>query len=139
MVAIFLSVHVLFFLVLFFEDINGPSFNGTCPSNMVVVAGSGEETAVARWQTPTVHDEAGHVVNVTSTLESGSVLGEGVHSVIIHAFDDSGNRMSCFFVIEVRGERSSKSMNPLMFDIAPKLCIHDSYMRLFCVIISHFK
>ncbi|XP_071838885.1 uncharacterized protein [Apostichopus japonicus] len=84
------------------KDVNGPQFNGTCPHDMVLVASTGEITAVANWESPTVHDREGHVLNISSTPEAGTALGEGMHFVVIQAFDDSGNRGSCFFTIEVK-------------------------------------
>ncbi|PIK59538.1 putative low-density lipoprotein receptor-related protein 2 [Apostichopus japonicus] len=84
------------------KDVNGPQFNGTCPHDMVLVASTGEITAVANWESPTVHDREGHVLNISATPEAGTALGEGMHFVVIQAFDDSGNRGSCFFTIEVK-------------------------------------
>ncbi|KAJ8030547.1 Low-density lipoprotein receptor-related protein 4 [Holothuria leucospilota] len=87
------------------QDVNGPQFNGTCPQDMTVLAEPGDSDAVVTWATPRVTDNEGQVLNITSSIQSGSRLPEGKHFIVIHAFDVSGNKGSCFFTVEVKVTR----------------------------------
>ena len=91
----------LFFSLL---DVSAPHFNNTCPEKKTVIAARGEQDAVVEWTLDAADNHQDGVVNVTSSIESGTRLPEGNHTVIVRAWDSTGNMGSCEFVVTVKGK-----------------------------------
>ena len=77
--------------------------NITSVGDMEVGTNTGKHTAVVEWQTPTITDNSGDIVNITCSPESGTEFTIGQTDVTCEAVDISGNRAACSFNVSVTG------------------------------------
>ncbi|XP_066030110.1 low-density lipoprotein receptor-related protein 6 isoform X2 [Pocillopora verrucosa] len=83
------------------NDTTPPSFNNTCPENMVVYTPECSSSAFVGWNEPTADDNSGHVIVNHPSIRPLSQLSIGVYFIIYSASDADGNRANCTFVVKV--------------------------------------
>ncbi|MEO6189499.1 MAG: HYR domain-containing protein [Saprospiraceae bacterium] len=82
------------------KDIMPPVFT-SCPSNITVYTNTIDCKAAVQWNTPTVTDNCGSTINLTSNFPSGSLFPVGVVTIIYNASDICGNTIQHSFTITV--------------------------------------
>lgn len=83
------------------RDNTPPSFNNTCPDNMVVYTPGCSSTALVNWSEPTATDNSGHLTIDHPLIRPPINLIIGLHNILYSAFDSSGNRVNCTFVVQI--------------------------------------
>jgi gliding motility-associated-like protein len=81
------------------EDNSNPVILG-CPANITVIAGASCQATV-NWAAPTVSDNCGGTLSLTSTKNPGTVFGMGTTPVTYTATDAAGNTATCTFNVLV--------------------------------------
>ena len=89
-----------------FTDNTPPSFNGTCPSNMVFHATECSSRALLTWIEPIATDNSGHLCISYPGIRPPVNLSIGLHDVMYTAIDSSGNRANCTFIVQVLASKS---------------------------------
>ena len=89
-----------------FTDETPPSFNDTCPSNMVFYAMECSSRALLAWIEPIAIDNSGHVSISFPGIRPPVNLSIGLYDVMYSAIDRSGNRANCTFIIQVIASKS---------------------------------
>ena len=104
-------MHCSFYLVfrkvepfLSFPDNTPPSFNDTCPSNMVFYASECSSRALVTWIEPKATDNSGHVSISYPATRPPVNLSIGLYNVLYSAIDSSGNQANCTFIAQVASE-----------------------------------
>jgi len=88
-----------------FADILPPTFGATCPSSsLVVYAEHGLFSAQVNWTEPAATDNSGILPAVTSNHQPLQRLSQGIHVITYTAVDQSGNKATCNFTIDVIGK-----------------------------------
>ena len=88
-----------------FPDILPPTFGGTCPSSpLIVYAERGLFSAEVNWTKPAASDNSGILSAVTSNHQPFQRFSPGTHMITYTAVDQSGNKASCSFTIDVIGK-----------------------------------
>jgi len=83
-------------------DILPPTFGATCPSrSLVVYAERGLFSAEVNWTEPAATDNSGILPAVTSNHQPLQRLSQGTHVITYTAVDQSGNKATCNFTIDV--------------------------------------
>lgn len=85
-------------------DIQAPSFNETCPSNLSVLADEGQTSATVSWGPVIATDNDRALVTVTPNITSPYAFSEGGHTLAYKATDPSGNKRFCHFRVTVVGK-----------------------------------
>lgn len=85
-------------------DIQAPSFNETCPSNLSVLADEGQTSATVSWGLVIATDNDRALVTVTPNVTSPYAFSEGGHTLAYKATDPSGNKRFCHFRVTVVGK-----------------------------------
>ncbi|SFT63392.1 gliding motility-associated C-terminal domain-containing protein [Lishizhenia tianjinensis] len=83
------------------QDVEAPTFVG-CPSDITVNTNYNLCTAIVGWTPPTVSDNCGGNVVVTSTHVPGSAFNLGTTQVVYYVQDANGNQDSCSFNVTVQ-------------------------------------
>lgn len=88
-----------------FLDIHPPTFGASCPTGpLVAYAERGIFSALVNWTEPVAIDTSGIVPLVTSNYRTPQRFSQGSHLITYTAVDQSGNRATCSFTIEVLGK-----------------------------------
>ena len=88
-----------------FLDIHPPTFGASCPTGpLVAYAERGIFSALVNWTEPVAIDTSGIVPLVTSNYQTPQRFSQGSHLITYTALDQSGNRATCSFTIEVLGK-----------------------------------
>jgi len=88
-----------------FPDILPPTFGATCPSSrFVVYAERGLFSAEVNWTEPAATDNSGILPAVTSNHQPLQRFSQGTHVITYTAVDQSGNKVTCNFTIDVIGK-----------------------------------
>ena len=90
-----------------FADTTPPSFNNTCPENIVVYTPECSSSALVGWNEPTADDNSGHVIVNYPSIRPLAQLSIGFYFILYSASDADGNRANCTFMVQV-GSTSSK-------------------------------
>ena len=85
----------------FFSDDTPPSFNNTCPRNMVFYVPKCSSSAVVSWNEPKATDNSGHVIISYPAVQPPANLSIGLYNVHYSAADGEGNRANCSFIVQV--------------------------------------
>ena len=86
-------------------DIRPPTFRATCPSSpLVVYAERGLFSAQVNWTEPAANDNSGILPAVTSNHQPPQRFNQGTHLITYTAVDQSGNKATCSFTIDVIGK-----------------------------------
>lgn len=80
------------------NDVEPPTIS--CPSDITVVADSGECAKIVGWSVPFACDNCS-CTDVVCDPPSGSSFSVGTHQVVCTATDDSGNQSQCTFTVRV--------------------------------------
>ena len=88
-------------MLLSFADKTHPSFNITCPNNMVFYTLECSSTALLGWNEPIATDNSGHVSISYPAIRPPVNLSIGLYNVLYSATDGSGNRANCTFIVQV--------------------------------------
>ncbi|XP_068714407.1 uncharacterized protein [Montipora foliosa] len=84
------------------QDSQPPTFGGSCPgSTLVAYAERGKFTALVNWTDPVAVDNSGVAPIVTSNYHSPQRFSQGSHVINYTALDQSGNKATCFFTVNV--------------------------------------
>ncbi|XP_078342994.1 LOW QUALITY PROTEIN: sushi repeat-containing protein SRPX2-like [Oculina patagonica] len=84
------------------QDILPPTFGATCPASLLIVyAERGLFSALVNWTEPVATDNSGFQPVVTSNYQPLQRLSQGTHVITYTAVDQSGNKATCSFAIEV--------------------------------------
>ncbi|XP_015761127.1 PREDICTED: uncharacterized protein LOC107340287 [Acropora digitifera] len=86
-----------------------PSFNNSCPGNMVIYLPRCSPYAQVAWNEPTVTDNSDHVIISYPAVRPPTNLTLGLYSIHYSARDDDGNSANCSFIAQV----AKKSCPPL--------------------------
>ena len=78
-----------------------PSFNNTCPHNMVFYTAGCSPTALVKWNEPVADDNSGHISVSYPAIRPPTQLDVGLYRVIYSAKDDNGNSANCSFTVQV--------------------------------------
>ena len=92
-------------MFLSFADISPPSFNNSCPGNMVIYLPKCSPYAKVVWSEPTVTDNSDRVIISYPALRPPANLSLGVYSIHYSARDDEGNIANCSFIVQVASTR----------------------------------
>lgn len=85
-------------------DVVPPTFHNTCPkSPLLVYAERGMFSAQVNWTEPVATDNLGDAPSLTSNYKPPQRFSQGTHVVTYTALDQSGNRATCTFAVEVLG------------------------------------
>ena len=84
-----------------FADNTPPSFNNTCPNNMVFYAPECSSSGLLTWNEPLATDNSGHVSISYPAIRPPVNLSIGLYNVLYSASDNSGNRANCTFIVQV--------------------------------------
>ncbi|XP_067025508.1 uncharacterized protein [Acropora muricata] len=91
------------------KDKEPPSFNNSCPGNMVIYPRKCSPYAQVVWNEPTATDNSDHVIISYPTVRPPTNLSLGVYSIHYSARDDEGNSANCSFIVQV----AKKSCPPI--------------------------
>ncbi|CAH3155251.1 unnamed protein product [Pocillopora meandrina] len=94
-----------------FADTTPPSFNNTCPENMMVYTPECSSSAFVGWNEPAADDNSGHVIVNYPSIRPLAQLSIGVYFIIYSASDADGNRANCTFVVKV-ARKSCVTLQP---------------------------
>ena len=90
-------------------DIFPPTFGATCPSSsFVVYAERGLFSAQVNWTEPVASDNSGVKPTVISKYQPLQRFDQGTHVITYIAVDQSGNKATCSFTIDVTGSKQTK-------------------------------
>ena len=89
-----------------FTDETPPSFNDTCPSNMVFYATECSSRVLLTWIEPIATDNSGHLSVSYPVIRPPVNLSIGLYSVMYSAIDSTGNRANCTFIVQVLASKS---------------------------------
>ena len=89
------------FLNIYFADNTAPSFNNTCPENMMFHVPKCSSSALVSWAEPFATDNSGHVTIGHPAVRPPANLSIGLYYVHYSATDGKGNRANCSFVVQV--------------------------------------
>ena len=84
-----------------FADTTPPSFNNSCPENMVVYTPECSSSALVIWNEPIADDNSGHVIVTYPSIRSSAQLGIGLYYIMYSASDAEGNRANYTFMVQV--------------------------------------
>ena len=85
-------------------DIDPPSFGSTCPSSPLITYAEREKfSALVTWTEPVATDSTGVSTTVTSNHQSPTRFSQGTHVITYTAVDQSGNKATCSFTVQVLG------------------------------------
>lgn len=93
-------------------DTTPPSFNNTCPKNMMVYTPECSSIALVGWNEPTAHDNSGHVIPTFPSIRPSAQLSIGLYHIMYSASDADGNRANCTFVVQVARKSCIKLQPP---------------------------
>ena len=94
-------MHALF---LFFTDTEPPTFGVTCPVNQLIAYAERDAfSAMINWTEPVAIDNSGAKPTVTSNYQSPQRFSHGSHVIAYTAVDQSGNKATCTFTVNVLG------------------------------------
>ena len=89
-------------------DILPPTFSATCPlSPLVVYAERGLFSAEVNWIEPTATDNSGVLLTMSSNHKPLERFKQGTHVITYTTADQSGNKATCTFTIDVRGKNDT--------------------------------
>jgi len=88
-------------MFLSFADNKPPSFNDTCPRNMVVYVPKCSSNVLVNWTEPPATDNSGHVTISYPAMRPPANLTIGLYNVHYSATDDEGNKANCSFIVQV--------------------------------------
>ena len=95
------SSNVTLFILV---DVFPPTFNDTCPTSpLLVYAERGFYSAQVNWNEPVATDNLGDAPSLTSNYKPPQRFSQGTYVIIYTAVDQSGNRATCTFAVEVLG------------------------------------
>lgn len=90
-------------------DISPPTFGVTCPeSPLLVYAERGLFSAQVDWNEPVAIDNSGVPPTLTSNYQPHQRFSQGTRVIVYTAEDQSGNKATCSFTIEVIGNKMVK-------------------------------
>ena len=78
-----------------------PSFNNSCPGNMVFYLSKCSSYGQVSWNEPTVTDNSDHVIISYPAVRPPANLSLGLYNVHYSARDDEGNTANCSFIVQV--------------------------------------
>ena len=85
-------------------DVSPPTFLATCPASpSLLYAERGLFSAHVNWSKPVATDNSGVPPSVKSNYQPPQRFSQGTHVIIYTAEDQSGNKATCSFTIEVIG------------------------------------
>ena len=95
-----------FYVIDLHIDNEPPQFqDGTCPSDVDVVAGAGMAYRMVSWTNPSATDNTGDAPTIVCTPQSGSNFMIGTQDVTCTATDAAGNKATpdCIFEVAITG------------------------------------
>lgn len=96
-------------LLFHITDVSPPTFVVACPASpLQVYAERGLFSAQVSWSEPVATDNSGVPPTVTSNHQPPQRFSQGTHVVMYTAEDQSANKASCSFTIEVMGNTMFK-------------------------------
>ncbi|PFX23099.1 Low-density lipoprotein receptor-related protein 6 [Stylophora pistillata] len=99
-----------------------PSFNNTCPNNMVFYTAGCSSRALVKWNEPISYDNSGHVSVSYPAVGPSTQLHVGLYQVTYSAKDDSGNSANCSFTVQVTNVKCPAIKAPSHGTVAPSPC-----------------
>ncbi|XP_076028551.1 uncharacterized protein LOC143017417 [Oratosquilla oratoria] len=98
----------------------------SCPKSMTFET---SKPIFVTYEEPQFSDDTGFIAKVESTLENGSLMSWGRHKVVVTAYDNSSNSVSCEFMVVITGVPCQRLDVPTN----GALVCHESYAGGFCV------
>ena len=90
-------------------DVSPPTFLATCPASpLLLYAERGLFSAQVNWSKPVATDNSGVPPTVKSNYQPPQRFSRGTHMIMYTAEDQSGNKATCSFTIEVIGNTMFK-------------------------------
>lgn len=91
-------------VVFHISDVLPPTFGVKCPTSpLLIYAERGMFSAEVNWTEPVATDNSGNKPTVTSNYQPPQRLSQGTHVIIYTAEDQSKNRATFSFTVEIRG------------------------------------
>ena len=92
----------------YISDIDPPSFGSTCPSSpLIFYAEQDKFSALVNWTEPVAADSSGVSPLMMSNYRSPERFNQGTHVITYTAVDQSGNKATCNFTVQVLGKNVS--------------------------------
>lgn len=104
----------------------------SCDSNRVVFSGPLNQPVYVNWPTPSVYDNSGQHVRLTSEPPSGTLLPSGVHQVTFTGVDSSNNIGYCYMTQEVRVKKCNSTQ--LATHFSNVTCSHEHILGSVCTV-----
>ncbi|XP_068706774.1 uncharacterized protein [Montipora foliosa] len=104
------------------RDTTAPSFNDTCPENMVFTVPECSSSALVSWTEPFATDNSNHVVISYPSLRPPVNLSIGVYDFHYSAADGEGNRVNCTFIVQIARQSCLVLTPPLHGTITSLSC-----------------
>lgn len=104
------------------RDNTAPSFNNTCPENMVFTVPECSSSALVSWTEPFATDNSNHVVISYPSLRPPVNLSIGVYYFHYSAADGEGNRVNCTFIVQIARQSCLVLTPPLHGTITSLSC-----------------
>ncbi|KAL9960419.1 hypothetical protein ACROYT_G033874 [Oculina patagonica] len=108
------------------RDNTPPSFNNTCPNNMVFYAPECSFSALVTWNEPVPIDNSGHVSISYPAIRPHVNLSIGLYNVLYSASDSSGNSANCTFIVQV-ARKSCPVIQPPIHGVIVSLSCGSSF------------
>ncbi|XP_022803617.1 sushi, von Willebrand factor type A, EGF and pentraxin domain-containing protein 1-like isoform X3 [Stylophora pistillata] len=93
-------------------DTTPPSFNNTCPKDMMVYTPECSSSALVGWIEPIADDNSGHVIVTYPSIRTSAQFRIGLYYITYSASDAEGNRANCTFVVQVTRKSCIKLQPP---------------------------
>ncbi|KAK2557468.1 Low-density lipoprotein receptor-related protein 6, partial [Acropora cervicornis] len=104
------------------RDKSPPSFNNSCPGNMVIYLPKCSRYAQVSWNEPIVTDNSDHVIISYPALRPPANLSVGAFSIHYSAKDDEGNTANCSFIVQVAIVTCPAIKPPSHGTVSPSSC-----------------
>ena len=85
-----------------------------CPSNQTLETDSGQPTAVAVWDVPSVADNSGKNLTIACTVDPGNQFDIGKTYVTCRARDQAKNHAMCTFTVNIQGKKWESHITTIM-------------------------
>ncbi|KAL8596366.1 hypothetical protein ACOMHN_066697 [Nucella lapillus] len=82
-------------------DVEAPTFPNGCPDDLTLTSGPLGSAVAVNWTAPEAVDNSEQSVTLTTSLDPGTRLEPGSHTVTVTATDAAGNSHSCTFHVHV--------------------------------------
>ena len=95
------KIDRLFIIVSFSRDFSPPTFNDTCPGNLVFYTGNCEDRVTVSWTDPVATDNSQSMAMTYPAIRPPANLTVDLYKILYTATDKKGNSANCSFAVQV--------------------------------------